>query len=288
MTALPGTTPQDPSLAQGVYSVGTLGRFYEAILWRRRVATEHAFVRRTFQDGDALYDAYREGLPAQRAILRDGRALVHPDRLGLVATLIELWHHRGYTQGLYRPRPGDTVVDAGANVGVFTAYLLRACPQLRVLPIEPADENLAYLRQNITSFGGRPQDITAAALGPESGTAHFEIAERSLDHRVIDAPGQTGRVVSVPVVTLEHVLDRAGVEHAALLKLDIESAEYALLDAITDQTLARFERIAIEPHPDLANRPAQDLIDRLQSQFDVRWYGPLLQAKRRKPNTTTG
>jgi FkbM family methyltransferase len=213
--------------------------------------------------------------------LQDGRPIVHPDRVGLVATLIELWHHRGYTQGLYRPRAGDVVIDAGANVGVFSTFLLRANPSLRVLAIEPAEENLAYLKHNFETFGGRAQDIIAAALGPEPGTAHFQMSERSLDHRVVDTNESSDHVVTVPVVTLDQVLEQAGVDRVALLKLDIESAEYALLDAISDATLSRFDRIAIEPHPKIAGRKDEDLIKRMQGQFDVRWYGPLIQAKRR-------
>lgn len=274
----------------GTYRVGPVSRFYEAILWRRRVATEQAFVRKTFRDGQALYATYRAGQPIERVVLHDGRKLVHPNRVGLLATLIELWHHRGYTQGLYRPRPNDIVIDAGANVGIFSAYMLRACPQVRVLAIEPEQDNLGHLRQNLQSFGGNPDDITAAALGPEPGTAQFLIAERSLDHRVVTEPKQappaqhandSARVVDVPVVTLDQVMERAGADRVAMLKLDIESAEYALLDQISDALLSRFDHIAIEPHPNLAGRPAEDLIHRLQGLFDVRWYGPQLQAKRR-------
>lgn len=281
MTTTPTSIPPAIAPAQGVYRVGPIGRFYEAILWRRRVATERAFVCRTFQDGAALYEGYQAGQCEQAVTLKDGRSLVHPNRVGLVATLIELWHHRAYTQGLYQPRAGEVVIDAGANVGVFSAFLLRTCPALRMLAIEPAQENLQYLRQNLTTFGGSTADITAAALGPEPGTAHFQISERSLDHRVVDANTANDRTVTVPVVTLEQVLEQAGVDRVALLKLDIESAEYALLDAIPDTTLSRFDRIAIEPHPNLTHRPSTDLIDRLQGQFDVRWYGPIIQAKQR-------
>lgn len=267
-----------------------MSRFYEAVLWRRRIATEQAFVRKTFRDADSLYAAYRAGQPIDRVVLRDGRELVHPKRVGLLATLIELWHHRGYTQGLYRPRPNDTVIDAGANVGIFSAYVLSTCPQTRVLAIEPEQDNLGYLKQNLKTFGGHVDDITAAAIGPEPGTAQFLIAERSLDHRIITAPkdeqtsrhdNDAPRVVNVPVVTLDMVMQQAGVERVAMLKLDIESAEYALLDGLSDAMLRRFDRIAIEPHPKIAGRPADDLIRRLQDLFDVRWYGPQLQAKRR-------
>jgi len=284
MTAI--AQPQiDPAAARNTLRPGALGRFYEAVLWRRRVATEQAFVRRCFRDGDPLWRAHVEHQAITEVTLRDGRRLVHPDRIGLIDTLIELWHHRGYTQGLYRPKPGDTVIDAGANVGVFSAYLLRACPSLRMLPIEPAEENFGYLAQNLKAFGGDVQNITAAALGPEPGDAEFMIADRSLDHRVVAADAQSNdpsaRIVKVPVVTLDEVMDKAGVKSVALLKLDIESAEYALLDGLCDKTLRRFERIAIEPHPEIVGRPAKDLIRRISPLFDVRWYGPLIQARRR-------
>lgn len=286
MTAAPLTAIEPAAPAKLDYRQGVIARFYEGVLWRRRNATERTFVRRTCRDAEALLQAYDHQQPVTKAVLHDGRVLVHPEREGLVATLIELWHHRGYTQGLYQPRSGDVVIDAGANVGLFSAYLLRACPGLRVLPIEPAEENLGFLRQNLAAFDGDTDDITEAALGLEPGEAEFMIAHRSLDHRVVQPdkqiPLQKGsRVIKVPVVCLEQVMDNAGVKHVDLLKLDIESAEYALLDGISDDLLKRFDRIAIEPHPAVVNRPAEDLIHRLGSLFEVRWYGPLIQARRR-------
>lgn len=286
-TAIPASVK--PAPLDDTLRVGTLARFYEAVLWRRRVATQQAFIRRTFRDSDEILQAHDEELPLAKITLRDGRCLMHPDRPGLVDTLVELWHHRGYTQGLYRPKAGDVVVDAGANVGIFSAYLLRSCPTVRVLPIEPSPENLIYLKQNLATFGGNPEDIASTALGPESGEVDLILSERSLDHRVAAIDSDSASIASspsvdcvrVPVQTLEEVLDRAGVESAAFLKLDIEGAEYTLFDGIADATLRRFERIAIEPHPEIAKRPADDLIRRLSGLFDVRWYGPLIQARRR-------
>ncbi|MEM6393795.1 MAG: FkbM family methyltransferase [Planctomycetota bacterium] len=286
-----------------------LNRWHEAVLWRRRVAAQGRFFRRVFRNGCELETAWREHRAATQAVLRDGRVLVHGDRPGLAETLVEVWHHRGYTQGLYRAggagglkrgkmagKQAAVVVDAGANVGVFAADVLRRQPGVRVLAIEPDAENLPALRANLSAFGGSETDIIAGALGPTSGEAVLVRSERSLDHRVafddVDvaehrdqgpgrAVGADGGSDRVEVVTLEGVMERAGVDRVALLKLDIEGAEYALLDAVSDAVLRRCERIAIEPHPRLTGRSVGELVERLEGLFEVRAYGPLLQARRR-------
>jgi FkbM family methyltransferase len=53
-----------------------------------------------------------------------------------------------YGTGAQSVRPGDTVLDCGANIGAYTRTALAAGAQL-VVAIEPAPENLACLRRNL-------------------------------------------------------------------------------------------------------------------------------------------
>ena len=46
-------------------------------------------------------------------------------------------------------RPGDVVLDCGANVGVYTRHALEAGARL-VVAIDPAPENIECLRRNFS------------------------------------------------------------------------------------------------------------------------------------------
>ena len=106
------------------------------------------------------------------AVLWDGTRITHPPgRGGLVEIVVELWLEQPYTRGgFYRPADGDVIVDAGANIGLFSIWASRQSRRCRVIALEPFPENFAYLEANLRAAGlglerVYPQRI---ALGPES------------------------------------------------------------------------------------------------------------------------
>jgi FkbM family methyltransferase len=151
--------------------------------------------------------------------------------------------------------PGDTVVDAGANVGYMTVLAgVAAGPGGRVLSFEPHPELFATLQQNVAAV--RRQLNTAhvethqAALGEQVGTAElqwpvdFELNDGIA--RIASAPSQDGRNVTVRVVSLDDVLGRT---FATVLKLDVEGFEPQVLRgsarALTER---RVRHIVFEDH----------------------------------------
>ena len=94
---------------------------------------------------------------------------------------------------LLHSRP-ESFVDIGANVGNYTAEVLKRCPDVRCLVIEPAKLNMSKLRER---FGGQPHmALRQCALASESGhrTLYSDIegsglaslTKRDLVHRDID------------------------------------------------------------------------------------------------------
>jgi hypothetical protein len=68
----------------------------------------------------------------------------------------EVFTHEVYTQlGVSLPSHGGTVVDCGANIGLFSLYAAlavdRGC-QLKVIAFEPAPLTAAALRYNLSKF----------------------------------------------------------------------------------------------------------------------------------------
>ena len=58
----------------------------------------------------------------------------------------------------------------------------------------------------------------------------------------------TNRGQMVPTVCLDTIFERAGIERCAIVKLDAEGAEYAILRGASEVTLARIDRIVGEHH----------------------------------------
>ena len=222
-----------------------------------------------FRNGATLVRQMRAGKPCDEVLLWDGTRIAHPpDREGLLEGLQEIWLKRIYTDDFYRPAANDVIVDAGANIGLFTIYIARQNRHCRVIALEPFAENFQYLEANVA----RLANVTCfeAALGAEAGTGQMEaVGTRSLDHvlRMHDVRHQAGNSqVSVPgpqlaardsraemsggvrVLPLSGLFDLAGAPGIDFLKVDIEGSERSVFSAATPDVLGRIKRIAMEYH----------------------------------------
>lgn len=125
--------------------------------------------------------------------------------------------------------PGTTVVDVGANIGLYTLLFARAVgDQGRVYAFEPEPDNLRLLAHNLRTNGCGNVTIVPKAVAARAGTATlFLSAENRGDHRLFD-PGDGRRSMPVPTVALDEWF--AGyADPIALVKIDIQGAEVEAL-----------------------------------------------------------
>jgi FkbM family methyltransferase len=125
-------------------------------------------------------------------------------------------------------RPGQTVVDIGANIGYFTAHLARAVgPAGTVHAFEPAPANLALLRHNLALNQLDQVVVHPVALGEQPGEATLHLSDFNGGmHRLYDSVCCEGEAVSVPVQCLDDLFAPGSV---ALIKIDVEGYEQAVL-----------------------------------------------------------
>jgi FkbM family methyltransferase len=130
-------------------------------------------------------------------------------------------------------RPGDTVVDAGANFGHFSLIASRkAGPTGHVHAFEPMPQMADRLRRNLHTNGADNVTVNVAALGEQPGTATIHVPPPGVPsgHASLGEVGfQAAQKVECPVVPLDDYLCKAGIEHVDLLKVDVEGSELRLL-----------------------------------------------------------
>jgi FkbM family methyltransferase len=119
-----------------------------------------------------------------------------------------------------------TMVDCGANAGLFTMNMARKAPGLeRVEAIEPNPMYGPVLRSNLGLLGGVAGAVHLAAVADYSGRGRLVAPEDDdSPHSMFLAPDPTG-----PIAVTR--LDDLGIPPGGslVLKLDIEGAEYAAL-----------------------------------------------------------
>jgi FkbM family methyltransferase len=113
------------------------------------------------------------------------------------------------------------VVDLGANIGLFGAWVLTRFPDASIVAIEADPANAAVHSQTIAANGrARDWKLLQAAAGTSRGAARFAGGGFALSRLANE--GEAG--TNVPV---EDVFDHLGAVN--LLKIDIEGAEWAVL-----------------------------------------------------------
>jgi FkbM family methyltransferase len=146
-------------------------------------------------------------------------------------------------------RSGAVVVDAGANIGYNTVYVARRVgPTGRVIAVEPADDNLRVLRDNVAGNGLTNVTIAPVAAGRTRETRSFYLrgdisAVNSFfeDSVYADVTG----VVTVPVEPLDALVEGT----ADLVKIDVEGAELDVLAGMTRLLRSPSMALVVEWHP---------------------------------------
>ena len=143
-----------------------------------------------------------------------------------------------------------TIVDAGANIGVFSVWAARKLPRATIIAIEPHPETFARLRHNIhaNQLESRVQ-VTQMALSAQTVDREMPAAGESQRRALFpqDQSG-TGEIVRVPSITLEELMDRHQLSTIDLLKMDIEGSEWEVLLSTPASVLQRIRRMQFEYH----------------------------------------
>jgi FkbM family methyltransferase len=215
-----------------------------------------------------------------------------------------------FKQGQYQKpgfelRAGDTVVDIGANIGMFALWAEPQIPRGRLICIEPNPRVLECLRLNISRNNLRNVEVVPVAAGLSDGTMELVCHpgwEALAYSTSVDAPwffnkSRAGRVVrwmmqrlrrqshqiaaqkpfTVPQMPLSRIMDQHAIAKINFLKVDCEGSEYEILRSLDAAHWARIERVVIEYHEFGRDRSHRELVELLQDNgFEVERVRTLL------------
>ena len=135
-------------------------------------------------------------------------------------------------------RPGDVVLDVGANIGFFSTLFSRwVGAEGRVVSVEPEPENLLLLRRNLADNGCGNVNVCDCAVGASGGVASFSIDETTGATGHLGQSATAGEVavgtgkvqlIETRVATIDELVSGLALA-PKVLKMDIEGGE---LDAL--------------------------------------------------------
>ena len=187
----------------------------------------------------------------------------------------EAYFRHGITVGA-----DGVVIDVGANIGMFTLYVLRRFPDVKIYALEPAPALFDALVSNTAPHRARVTLINSGA-GDHDGSMAFTYypaltgmssfypdprADRNLLEQLILAPGPArsalaailrgagdywegrlaARIYRRPVRRLSSLLPEIGPAPVELLKIDVQRGELQVLEGLAPADWPRIARVVVE------------------------------------------
>ena len=135
------------------------------------------------------------------------------------------------------------ILDCGANIGISVLNYTRRFPRARIKAFEPDPAICRVLRKNLALNGAGDVQVVEAAAWTRNGDVAFR--SHGTDGGRIDQNASQSGGVRVATVDLRDYLN----EPIDLLKLDVEGAEYELVDHVRD-AMTSVASLVLECHLD--------------------------------------
>jgi FkbM family methyltransferase len=136
------------------------------------------------------------------------------------------------------------IIDAGANVGLFSILMKNRFPAAKVICIEPDKENCEVLRKNLSPYNnveivnaGLWNSVTKLTIQDKYNAGHSAL--------VVEEDAINGKVSAV---TIGSLMQSYGLQQIDILKIDIETSEKEVFLKNYEQWLPKVRVIIIELH----------------------------------------
>jgi FkbM family methyltransferase len=190
-------------------------------------------------------------------------------------------------------RPGDNVVDIGANIGSHTVALAKAIqPSGRVLAFEPQPKLFQLLASNVTvngltnvrlfhaGCGSADEIIRIPDINYRANTNYGAIKLNSLRERVESDTSTLQHAHEVPVRALDGLIN---LPQLRLIKIDVEGMEPDVIRG-AEQTIRKFRPILYVENefPEISERLLEIILD---LDYAAYWHiAPLYSSKNFRAN----
>lgn len=158
------------------------------------------------------------------------------------------------------------IVDAGANIGLISAFLASRFPKARILALEIEPGNFALLRRNVQPYanvtpihaGLWSHATSLVVANPDAGEWAFRATELTTGH----PPPR-----SVPAFSVADLMRQFDARQVDVLKVDIEGGELEVFGPAAEEWVDRVALIAVELHDRLVPGCERVVADRLRGRF---------------------
>jgi FkbH-like protein/FkbM family methyltransferase len=233
-----------------------------------------------------------------RCVLPNGLEIVHLNGYETDYLYREIFEEQCYLRHGVSLRDGATVVDIGANIGMFSLFVMSRIAGARIYAFEPAPAVHELLKANCEAYSGNARAFNAG-VADRPGTASFTFYEKSSvfsgfhsdeadDRRAIEAVVRSVLADHSPadddiaaltaerlrrtrhecrLTTVSELIREEGLERIDLLKIDAEKSELAIVQGIAEEDWPKIQQLVLEVHD-----PSGEAVRRMEQTLAARGY----------------
>ncbi|MGW3991333.1 FkbM family methyltransferase [Streptomyces sp. NPDC004830] len=223
------------------------------------------------------------GTSLARFTLDNGLTVWHQNEAETRHFYEDIFEHRTYAKHGITLAPGATVVDVGANIGLFTLFAHYEAPDVRVFAFEPAPPMFELLSRNVAEHGVNatlvnigvsdsdtqatftfyPRSSGMSSFHPDDAEerhnlstiianqhrahADAEVADLVADEGLLDVRFEAIEFTA-RLRPLSAVIREQGIERIDLIKIDVQKSERQVIDGIDEQDWPKIQQMVLEVH----------------------------------------
>jgi FkbM family methyltransferase len=165
-------------------------------------------------------------------------------------------------------KPGDVVVDVGANIGYYSLLFSKLVgPKGKVVAIEALPKLAQILSRNLERNSATNVRVVNAAAGEPGSVVLYEAPRSNIGMTTTRADRGFPEAATVQALPLEWILSNDEAAHTRLIKIDIEGGEVPVVERLLD-TLALYSpelAVAVEANP-IENPEWTELFERFRAE----------------------
>jgi FkbH-like protein/FkbM family methyltransferase len=218
-----------------------------------------------------------------RYVLPNGMEIVHLNQYETDYVYKEIFEDECYLRHGIQLRDGATVVDIGANIGLFSLFVTSRCANPTIYAFEPAPVVYDLLKANCAAYGANVRALNIG-VSDKAKTATFTFYERSSvfsgfhsdetqDREAIQtvvrnmltsepvagesveeyvdeltADRLRGRTHDCQLTSVSELIRENRIDKIDLLKIDAEKSELDIIQGIEERDWLKIDQIVIEIH----------------------------------------
>jgi FkbM family methyltransferase len=180
--------------------------------------------------------------------LRNGIKLKVTARESDVVIIEGVWIHRFYNPRGFEIKEGDTVVDIGAHLGIFSVFASRNNRNGKIFALEPSPKNFKLLKYNIKVNKIKNIVPIKKAVSNLDGKKKLFLGFIDSGNSLLDWQYVKKEYINVRTATLKSFFKKYHVKQIDFLKIDAEGAEYEILFNCQNNIFKKIKKISLECH----------------------------------------